>query len=140
MRPRVIGRLLQIQRVLVRHGLDEFILDTHLFRPLRYVFYLSPATWFERRKGGSLGERIRLALEELGPIFMKLGQALSTRRDLLPPDIADELAKLQDRVPPFSGAGVPCPRRSPRSRSSRSPRPPSRRSTPHDCIPGRTWS
>ncbi len=104
MRPRVVGRLLQIQRVLVRHGLDEFILDTHLFRPLRYVFYLSPATWFERRKGGSLGERIRLALEELGPIFMKLGQALSTRRDLLPPDIADELAKLQDRVPPFSGA------------------------------------
>ena len=104
MRLRVIGRLLQIQRVLVRHGLDEFILDTHLFRPLRYVFYLSPATWFERRKGGSLGERIRLALEELGPIFMKLGQALSTRRDLLPPGIADELAKLQDRVPPFSGA------------------------------------
>ncbi|MGB5105046.1 MAG: ubiquinone biosynthesis regulatory protein kinase UbiB [Steroidobacteraceae bacterium] len=104
MRPRVIGRLLQIQRVLVRHGLDEFILDTHLFRPLRYVFYLSPATWFERRKGGTLGERIRLALEELGPIFMKLGQALSTRRDLLPADIADELAKLQDRVPPFSGA------------------------------------
>jgi ubiquinone biosynthesis protein len=104
MRLRVIGRLLQIQRVLVRHGLDEFILDTHLFRPLRYVFYLSPATWFERRKGGSLGERIRLALEELGPIFMKLGQALSTRRDLLPPEIADELAKLQDRVPPFSGA------------------------------------
>lgn len=104
MRLRVIGRLLRIQRVLVRHGLDEFILDTHLFRPLRYVFYLSPATWFERRKGGSLGERIRLALEELGPIFMKLGQALSTRRDLLPPEIADELAKLQDRVPPFSGA------------------------------------
>jgi ubiquinone biosynthesis protein len=104
MRLRVIGRLLQIQRVLVRHGLDEFILATHLFRPLRYVFYLSPATWFERRKGGSRGERIRLALEELGPIFMKFGQALSTRRDLLPPDIADELAKLQDRVPPFPGA------------------------------------
>jgi len=104
MRLRVIGRLLQIQRVLVRHGLDEFILATHLFRPLRYVFYLSPATWFERQKGGSRGERIRMALEELGPIFMKFGQALSTRRDLLPPDIADELAKLQDRVPPFPGA------------------------------------
>jgi ubiquinone biosynthesis protein len=103
MRLRVIGRLLQIQRVLVRHGLDEFILATHLFRPLRYLFYLSPATWFERRKGGSRGERIRLALEELGPIFMKFGQALSTRRDLLPSDIADELAKLQDRVPPFPG-------------------------------------
>jgi len=104
MRFRVIGRLLQIQRVLVRHGLDEIILATHLFRPLRFAFYLSPATWFERRKCGTRGERIRLALEELGPIFMKFGQALSTRRDLLPADIADELEKLQDRVPPFPGA------------------------------------
>ncbi len=101
MRLRVATRLLDIQRVLVRHGLDEFILATHLFRPLRFAFYLSPATWFERRKGGPRGERIRLALEELGPIFVKFGQALSTRRDLLPPDVADELAKLQDRVPPF---------------------------------------
>jgi ubiquinone biosynthesis protein len=101
MRLRVAARLLQIQRVLVRHGLDEIILATHLFRPLRFAFYLSPATWFERRKGGPRGERIRLALEELGPIFVKFGQALSTRRDLLPADIADELAKLQDRVPPF---------------------------------------
>jgi ubiquinone biosynthesis protein len=104
MRLRVIGRLLQIQRVLVRHGLDEIILAAHLFRPLRFAFYLSPATWFERRKGGSRGERIRLALEELGPIFVKFGQALSTRRDLLPADVADELEKLQDRVPPFPGA------------------------------------
>jgi ubiquinone biosynthesis protein len=103
MRLRVIARLLQIQRVLVRHGLDEIILATHLFRPLRFAFYLSPATWFERRKGGTRGERIRLALEELGPIFVKFGQALSTRRDLLPSDIADELEKLQDRVPPFPG-------------------------------------
>jgi ubiquinone biosynthesis protein len=103
MRLRVATRLLDIQRVLVRHGLDEIILATHLFRPLRYAFYLSPATWFERKKGGPRGERIRLALEELGPIFMKFGQALSTRRDLLPTDIADELAKLQDRVPPFPG-------------------------------------
>jgi len=104
MRLRVVTRLLQIQRVLVRHGLDEIILATHLFRPLRYAFYLSPATWFERRKGGPRGERIRLALEELGPIWVKFGQALSTRRDLLPTEIADELAKLQDRVPPFPGA------------------------------------
>jgi ubiquinone biosynthesis protein len=104
MRLRVIGRLLQIQRVLVRHGLDEMILAAHLFRPLRYAFYLSPATWFERSKGGTRGERIRLALEELGPIFVKFGQALSTRRDLLPADVADELEKLQDRVPPFPGA------------------------------------
>jgi ubiquinone biosynthesis protein len=104
MRLRVVARLLQIQRVLVRHGLDEIILAAHLFRPLRFAFYLSPATWFERRKGGSRGERIRLALQELGPIFVKFGQALSTRRDLLPADIADELEKLQDRVPPFPGA------------------------------------
>ncbi|HSN71855.1 MAG TPA: ubiquinone biosynthesis regulatory protein kinase UbiB [Steroidobacteraceae bacterium] len=103
MRLSVVSRLVQIQRVLVRHGLDEFIRATHLFRPLRFAFYLSPATWFERRRGGSRGERVRLALEELGPIFVKFGQALSTRRDLLPTDIADELAKLQDRVPPFPG-------------------------------------
>ena len=104
MRARVLGRLLTIQRVLVRHGLDDIILATHLFRPLRFVFYLSPATWFERTRGGSRGERIRLAFEGLGPIFVKFGQALSTRRDLLPADVADELAKLQDRVPPFPGA------------------------------------
>ena len=104
MRFRVATRLLQIQRVLVRHGLDEIILAMHLFRPLRFAFYLSPATWFERRKGGPRGERIRLALEELGPIWVKLGQALSTRRDLLPADIADELEKLQDRVPSFPGS------------------------------------
>jgi ubiquinone biosynthesis protein len=101
MRLRVLSRLLQIQRVLVRHGLDEVILATHLFRPLRFAFYLSPATWFHRKRAGTRAERLRLALEELGPIFMKFGQMLSTRRDLLPRDIADELEKLQDRVPPF---------------------------------------
>src|SRR5471030_874231 len=103
MRRRVLARLLQIQRALVRHRLDEFVRATHLHRPLRYVYYLSPWTWFQRRIGGSLSERLRLALEELGPIFVKFGQALSTRRDLLPVDVADELAKLQDRVPPFPG-------------------------------------
>ncbi len=100
---KIAGRLLEIQRVLVRHGLDEFVVATHLYRPLRFLYFLQPSTWFERRRGASRGERIRLALEELGPIFIKFGQAVSTRRDLLPPDIADELAKLQDRVPPFPG-------------------------------------
>jgi ubiquinone biosynthesis protein len=103
MRLRVLSRLLQIQRALVRHRLDEFVRATHLYRPLRYLYYLSPWTWFQRHIGGSRGTRLRLALEELGPIFVKFGQALSTRRDLLPVDVADELAKLQDRVPPFSG-------------------------------------
>lgn len=104
MRLRVLARLLQIQRALVRHRLDEFVRATHLYRPLRYLYYFSPWTWFQRGVGGTRGERLRLALEELGPIFVKFGQALSTRRDLLPVDIADELAKLQDRVPPFPGA------------------------------------
>jgi ubiquinone biosynthesis protein len=91
-------RLVRIQRVLVKYGLDEIISATHLLRPMRFFFYLAP-----RRRDASapLGERIRLALEELGPIFVKFGQAISTRRDLLPPDIANELAKLQDAVPPF---------------------------------------
>jgi ubiquinone biosynthesis protein len=52
---------------------------------------------------GPRGERLRLALESLGPIFVKFGQMLSTRRDMIPPDIADELTKLQDRVPPIPG-------------------------------------
>ena len=104
MRARVLVRLLQIQRALVRHGLDDFVRATHLYRPFRFLVYLSPWTWFQRSIGTSRGERLRLALEELGPIFVKFGQALSTRRDLLPTDIADELAKLQDRVPPFDGA------------------------------------
>src|SRR5579862_8947223 len=101
MRPRVLARLLQIQRALVRHGLDDFVRATHLYRPFRFLFYLSPWTWFQRSTGITRGERLRLALEELGPIFVKFGQAVSTRRDLIPRDIADELAKLQDRVPPF---------------------------------------
>src|SRR6202042_2230269 len=104
MRVRVLLRLLQIQRALVRHRLDEFVRATHMYRPVRYLYYVSPWTWFQRSIGGSRGERLRLALEELGPIFVKFGQALSTRRDLLPVDVADELAKLQDRVPPFPGS------------------------------------
>jgi len=103
MKLRVLSRLIEIQRVLVRHGLDEFVRATHLYRPLRFIFLLSPWTWAVRRSDAPRAERLRLALEELGPIFVKFGQALSTRRDLLPVDIADELARLQDRVPPFDG-------------------------------------
>jgi ubiquinone biosynthesis protein len=100
---RVLARLIQIQRVLLRHGLDDFVRATHLYRPLRFIFFLSPDVWFERRRLANRGERLRLALQELGPMFVKFGQAVSTRRDLLPADIANELAKLQDRVPPFPG-------------------------------------
>jgi ubiquinone biosynthesis protein len=105
-RLRVAARLLEIHRALVRHGLDDFVRATHLYRPFRFLFYLSPWTWFQRSAGATRGERLRLALEELGPIFVKFGQAVSTRRDLLPVDIADELAKLQDRVPPFESVAA----------------------------------
>ncbi len=97
-RSRTLLRMLTIQRVLVKYSLDDIIKETHLLRPLRFLFYLAPR---RRDRSAPIGERIRLALEELGPIFVKFGQAISTRRDLLPPDIADELAKLQDAVPPF---------------------------------------
>jgi len=97
-RRRTLLRVLRIQRILVKYGLDDVIRETHYLRPLRFVFVVFP-----RRvdRSAPLGKRIRLALVELGPIFVKFGQAISTRRDLLPPDIADELAKLQDTVPPF---------------------------------------
>jgi ubiquinone biosynthesis protein len=95
-------RLFRINLILMRHGLDDILFATHLFRPFRFLMYLFPWNWFWRNKR-SRGERIRLALEDLGPVFIKFGQMLSTRRDLLADDIADELQKLQDAVPPFPG-------------------------------------
>jgi ubiquinone biosynthesis protein len=99
---RLIVRLLTIQRVLFRHGLDELIVGTHLFRPFRFLLYLWPAYWMARRDPAPRGVRIREALQELGPIYVKFGQSVSTRQDLLPTDIGEELAKLQDQVPPFA--------------------------------------
>ena len=93
-----IQRLIAIQRVLVKYGLDEIIKKTHFLRPLRYIFYIFPK---KNIKTDSLGRRLRLAFEELGPIFVKFGQVISTRRDLISPDIADELSKLQDQVKPI---------------------------------------
>ena len=92
-------RLSTISWVLLRHGLDELILATHLFRPFRFMRIFMPWIWLARKTPRAT--RIRLALEDLGPIFVKFGQILSTRRDLLPDDIAAELAKLQDQVAPF---------------------------------------
>jgi ubiquinone biosynthesis protein len=102
-RLRLLLRLLDIQRILVRHGLDDIITSAHLFRPARFLFRLSPFVWFRRKSTEGRGVRIREALEELGPIYVKFGQSVSTRPDLLPPDIGRELAKLQDQVPPFPG-------------------------------------
>ncbi|HEB95369.1 MAG TPA: ubiquinone biosynthesis regulatory protein kinase UbiB [Sedimenticola thiotaurini] len=103
-RPGEALRLLHINWILLRHGLDEVILVTHLFRPVRFILYLSPWYWWRRNRLPPYPVRIRLALEDLGPIFVKFGQILSTRRDLVPKEIADELSRLQDAVPPFSGA------------------------------------
>jgi ubiquinone biosynthesis protein len=94
--------MLHINWVLMRHGLDDIVFTTHLFRPFRFIIYLFPWNWF-RRKRKPRAVRMREALEDLGPIFIKFGQMLSTRRDLLADDIADELQRLQDNVPVFPG-------------------------------------
>ncbi|WP_312725347.1 AarF/UbiB family protein, partial [Stutzerimonas kunmingensis] len=98
-------RLFRILLVVIRYRLDDIILDLPMPWWLRATSYLLPWRWIPRRHSElSRGARLRLALEGLGPIFIKFGQILSTRRDLLPPDIAEELAMLQDRVPPFDSA------------------------------------
>ncbi len=102
-RVRQAFRLVHINAVLIKHRLDELAFATHLLRPVSFLLYLLPWNWF-RGRPQPRAIRIRQALEDLGPIFVKFGQILSTRPDLLPEDIAEELASLQDRVPPFSGA------------------------------------
>ena len=94
-------RLVFIVFTVLRFGLDELALSG--FRQ-RWVRALSWTVTLGRRFDQPRGVRLRLALERLGPIFVKFGQVLSTRRDLLPLDVSDELAKLQDRVPPISAA------------------------------------
>jgi ubiquinone biosynthesis protein len=98
-----ILRLLKILRVSLRFGLDEFLLGHERVRVLRAAV---STLLFWRDLAAPRAERLRHALEALGPIFVKFGQVLSTRRDLIPADIAEELARLQDRVPPFPGADV----------------------------------
>jgi len=95
-------RVAKILLVVNRYRLDEVLFDTTRVPARLRLFRLMPWRWFSRDRRSS-GKRLRLALEELGPIFVKFGQILSTRRDLLPPDVADELARLQDQVPPFPG-------------------------------------
>ena len=94
-------RLLKIIFVVLRFGLDEFLLAHSRTRWLLVPINL---LLFARDTSAPRAERLRHALENLGPIFVKFGQMLSTRRDLIPVDIADGLAKLQDQVPPFPSA------------------------------------
>lgn len=95
-----LARLLKIFIICNRYRLDEFL--NFAPGPLRWLFLLSPWRLLPKPRL-SRAARLRLALEALGPVFIKFGQMLSTRRDLLPEDIADELQKLQDQVPPFCG-------------------------------------
>ena len=97
---RHFARLVYIAFTVLRYGVDEVALSG--FRQ-PWVRALVRVGTIGRRLDAPRGERLRVALERLGPIFVKFGQVLSTRRDLLPADIADEFAKLQDRVPPFAG-------------------------------------
>lgn len=96
----ILFRLIQINFILARYNLDKIIFAFPPFKTFRFLGVLNPWRW--RQTTISRGKQIRLALETLGPIFVKFGQTLSTRRDLLPADIADELALLQDQVPPFA--------------------------------------
>jgi len=93
-------RSLFIVWVALRYGLDELVLTSFQKPWLRVVARIVS---FGRRLDAPRGQRLREALERLGPIFVKFGQILSTRRDLVPPDVADELSQLQDRVKPFDG-------------------------------------
>ena len=99
--PVQLARLIRINSILLKHGLTRPVVAKGP-AVFRYLSYLNP--WSFKNDSDSRGKSIRIALEQLGPIFVKFGQLLSTRRDLLPDDIADELAKLQDQVPPFPGS------------------------------------
>lgn len=97
---RNLFRLISINFTLARFGLDQVVLSIHFFRPLYLLGVINPFNWF-RSKDQSQAERLRLCIESLGPIFIKFGQMMATRRDLFGDEITDELEKLLDRVPPF---------------------------------------
>ena len=99
---RKLSRIRFIAKVLIRHGLDEHIDTFQRLRGVRWLLKLHPEYW-RRDLTRPRGARLRQALEELGPVFVKFGQMLSSRPDLLPDDIARELTLLQDKVTPFSG-------------------------------------
>jgi len=102
MTPGEIRRLYFIIRTFLSYGLDELIPIMRITMPLR--IWRRTLFWMpNRHQDKLLGERLRLALQELGPVWIKFGQMLSTRRDLFPPMIADQLALLQDKVAPFEG-------------------------------------
>ncbi|WP_432455186.1 MULTISPECIES: ubiquinone biosynthesis regulatory protein kinase UbiB [unclassified Agarivorans] len=102
MTPKEFARFRQINRTLCHYGIDQLLPKRFWPWPLRLLRSLV-FWWRNQHQQSAPGARIRMAMEDLGPVFIKFGQMMSTRRDLFPPDIADELALLQDKVSPFSG-------------------------------------
>ena len=94
-------RVAQIARLFIKYDVDKMLVNCGSGK-CKFYFYMLPWNWFRKRKVDNIPQKIRMMFEELGPIFVKLGQVISTRKDLLPNDVADELSKLQDRVKPFS--------------------------------------
>ncbi len=93
-------RVMQIARLFIKYDVDKMLVNCGSGK-CKFYFYMLPWNWFRKRKVDNIPLKIRMMFEELGPIFVKLGQVISTRKDLLPNDVADELSKLQDRVKPF---------------------------------------
>lgn len=111
MTPGELRRLYFIIHTFLSYGLDELIPKMRITLPLR--IWRRMLFWMpNRHQDQPLGARLRLALQELGPVWIKFGQMLSTRRDLFPPHIADQLALLQDRVAPFEGSRAAADRES----------------------------
>ena len=95
-----ILRILQIARLFIKYDVDKMLVNCGSGR-CKFYFYMLPWNWFRTRRIENIPLKIRMMFEELGPIFVKLGQVISTRKDLLSDDIALELSKLQDNVKPF---------------------------------------
>lgn len=106
-RPVQLYRLVQINFILFRNRFDTVMFSTEALQPYSFLSYLNPWRWFGKKT--PRGVALRTSLEDLGPVFVKFGQILSTRRDLLPEDIADELEKLQSLSAsgPHRGPGRP---------------------------------
>lgn len=96
-----IIRVFQITRLFIKYDVDKMLVNCGSGK-CKFYFYMLPWNWFRKRHIEDIPKKIRMMFEELGPIFVKLGQVISTRKDLLPDDVAYELSKLQDQVKPFS--------------------------------------
>ena len=93
-------RIIQIIYLFIKYDVDKMLVDSSNASS-KFYFYILPWNWFRTKPVKNIPEKIKMMLEELGPIFVKLGQVISTRKDLLTDDIANELSKLQDHVKPF---------------------------------------